>query len=83
MTPLGLIGAVASAYLGRQLATDDAGDGTARFLLDRLTGPQVAAICDSILSHELAAQIRMRIPADLVQGQLLPAVILTEERTTH
>lgn len=83
MTPIGLIGTVASAYLARQLAADDAGDGTARFLLDRLTGPQVAAICESILGESLTAQIRMRIPRDLVEGLTLPAEVLTDERTTH
>lgn len=84
MNALEVIGRTAVAYLTRAIGTDDAGDGTQRFLLDRLTGSQVAAICREILSRPaLAAQVRIHIPREVGQPNGLPEEILTDERTTH
>ena len=84
MQALELIGQTAVAYLTRAIGTEEPGDGTQRFLLDRLTGPQVAAICREILGRPaLAATIRIRIPREVGESNGLPADILTDERTTH
>jgi S-DNA-T family DNA segregation ATPase FtsK/SpoIIIE len=84
MNTLELLGRTATAYLSQRIAADEAADSTARFLLDRLTGPQVAAICRELLRRPaLAAQVRMRIPREFGQGANLPADVLTDERTTH
>lgn len=84
MNALELIGRTAVAYLTRAIGPEEAGEGTQRFLLDRLTGPQVSAICSEILRQPaLAANIRLRIPRDLGGPNNLPAEILTDERTTH
>lgn len=84
MNPIDLIGCAGAAFLANTLATDGQESGTARFLLDRLTGRQVAAICKAVLkSPVLSERIQMRIPRDLVASQDLPEEILTDERTTH
>ena len=84
MDVLDLIGRTALAYLKRAVGTEDLGDGTQRFLLDRLTGPQVSAICREILRQPpLAAIIRLRIPRTAGAPDDLPEEILTDERTTH
>src|SRR5438552_5050104 len=84
MTPTELIGRAGTAYLQRSIRPDSPEDGIARFLLDRLTGPQVAAICRNILARpSFAAQILIRIPRELGGPQGLPEEVLTDERTTH
>jgi S-DNA-T family DNA segregation ATPase FtsK/SpoIIIE len=78
-----LIGATAADLIAQRVKTDDAADGTARFLLDRLTNAQVGAICRAILTHpELGERCRLRIPTVVGQSTDLPADVLTAERTT-
>jgi S-DNA-T family DNA segregation ATPase FtsK/SpoIIIE len=62
MNLLDLIGKTAAAYLANVI-TQEEREGTARFLLDRLTGAQVDAICREILTcAPLNEQVRLRIP---------------------
>jgi DNA segregation ATPase FtsK/SpoIIIE, S-DNA-T family len=44
-----ILGAVGAASLRDRLANLSEADGTARFMLDRLTGQQVAAVVQSLL----------------------------------
>jgi DNA segregation ATPase FtsK/SpoIIIE, S-DNA-T family len=84
METIELIGQVTADFLKRSIQTDDSSEGTARFLLNRLTDRQVAAICRSILQDaELSSLIKIRVPRDLVGGFDLPDEILTDERTVH
>jgi S-DNA-T family DNA segregation ATPase FtsK/SpoIIIE len=84
MNALDLIGKTACAYLAERIEAEGTVDGTARFLLDRVTGAQVSAICRCVLNHAgIADQIRMRIPRDLGGPHGLPEALLTDERTTH
>lgn len=84
MNSLDLLGMTATAYLSRRIGADDLGEGTARFLLDRLPAVHVASISRRILlSADLASKIRLRIPRALGSGYDLPEDILTDERTTH
>ena len=81
---LDLLGMTATAYLSRRIGADDVGEGTARFLLDRLPAAHIASICRRILlSADLSSKIRLRIPRALGSGHGLPEEILTDERTTH
>lgn len=84
MNTLDLIGQTACAYLAERIEVEGTSEGTARFLLDRITGAQVSAICHAILSHTgIANQIRMHIPRELGGPHGLPETLLTDERTTH
>jgi DNA segregation ATPase FtsK/SpoIIIE, S-DNA-T family len=84
MNELDLIGKVATEYLRSNLNVDGESEGTARFLLDRLTGRQVAQICKEILSDpELGSYIEIKIPSKLVEEYILPPEIVTEEKTTY
>jgi DNA segregation ATPase FtsK/SpoIIIE, S-DNA-T family len=84
MNELDLIGRVATAYIKANLNMDGDSDGIARFLLDRLTGRQVARICEEILSDvELSSYIEIKVPSKLVEGFNLPERITTEEKTTY
>ena len=84
MDTLELIGRTAAEYLVRTILTEEYSDGTERFLLDRLTGPQVAAICREIMNRPtLAPLVRIRIPRQIGQLNDLPDDVLTDERTTH
>ena len=66
---LDLLGMTATAYLSRRIGADDLGEGTARFLLDRLPAAHVASISRRILlSADLASKIRLRIPRALGLG---------------
>jgi S-DNA-T family DNA segregation ATPase FtsK/SpoIIIE len=79
-----LIGATAADLIAEWAKADEAGDGTARFLLDRLTDIQVGEICRAVLAHpELANRCRLRIPVSVGQATGLPADALTVERTTY
>jgi len=79
-----LIGQVAAAYLKQSINADEANDGVARFLLDRLTAQQVAAICCTILQDsQLLPLIQIQVPRALVGEYGLPDDILTDERTVH
>ncbi len=82
MNQLELIGKVAVEFLKQNIGSDHS-DGIARFLLDRLSGPQVSIICKEILEDEYLSQIvDIKIPAELAVGQNLPESIITTERTT-
>jgi S-DNA-T family DNA segregation ATPase FtsK/SpoIIIE len=84
MQTIELIGQVATDFLKRSLQTEESGDGVARFLLNRLTAQQVAAVCQSIIhDSELAPLIKIQVPRDLVGSFGLPDEILTDERTVH
>ncbi len=79
-----LVGAAAADLIATRARSDDASEGTARFLLDRLTDVQVGAICRAIGSHaELGDRCRLRIPRGVGVSALLPEEILTDERTTY
>lgn len=84
MKTIELIGQVAADLLKRSIQTDETDEGVARFLLDRLTAQQVAAICKTILQDsELSPLIKIQVPRDLVGNYGLPDEILTDERTVH
>jgi S-DNA-T family DNA segregation ATPase FtsK/SpoIIIE len=79
-----LIGATAADVIAERVKSDEVADGTARFLLDRLTSAQVGAICRAVLSHpELGDRCRLRIPRLVGEAADLPAETLTDERTTY
>jgi len=83
MNQLELIGWVATEYLKRHLRIDHLEEGIARFLLDRLTGEQVAAICKKILEDGyLYSNVAIKVPRRLVDGFGLPEEIITDEKTT-
>ncbi|MGE3538653.1 MAG: FtsK/SpoIIIE domain-containing protein [Candidatus Tectimicrobiota bacterium] len=83
MNLLDLIGKTAVAYLENVITHEDR-EGTARFLLDRLTGIHVAAICREVLAcAPLNEQVRLRIPRLLGQPYGLSEEVLTDERTTY
>lgn len=84
MNELDLIGKVATEYLRSNFRMDVESEGLARFLLDRLTGRQVARICQEILADaELSSLIEIKIPSKLVEEYQLPQDIITEEKTTY
>ncbi len=84
MNELDLIGKVATEYLRSNFRTDVESEGIARFLLDRLTGRQVARICKEILEdEELSSYIEIKVPSKLVEEYQLPSNIITEEKTTY
>ncbi|MCM3665841.1 FtsK/SpoIIIE domain-containing protein [Mesobacillus subterraneus] len=84
MNQLDLIGKVATEYLRANLNMDGESEGVARFLLDRLTGRQVARICEEILSDiDLSSYIEIKVPCKLVEGYNLPEEVTTDEKTTY
>ncbi|MEO0397440.1 MAG: DNA translocase FtsK, partial [Cyanobacteria bacterium P01_A01_bin.137] len=84
MQAIELIGQVAADFLKRSIENDEANEGVARFLLNRLTAQQVAAICQTIIhDSELAPLIKIQVPRDLVGNFDLPDKVLTNERTVH
>ncbi|MGI0492384.1 FtsK/SpoIIIE domain-containing protein [Alkalinema pantanalense CENA528] len=84
MQTIELIGQVAADFLKRSIQTDETNEGVARFLLNRLTAQQVAAVSQTILKDsELAPLIKIQVPRDLVAGFGLPDEVLTDERTVH
>ena len=83
MNALELIGAAGVALLKHRLAGHVPEDGTARFLLDRLTGEQVAAVVTAVLADPIGSQIRVQVPRALVEGFDLPEDVMTDERTTR
>lgn len=84
MTVHKLIGDTAADLIAGRAKADEAGDGTARFLLDRLTEVQVGSICRAVLAHtDLADRCRLRIPVAVGRATDLPTDILTAERTTY
>lgn len=77
-----LLGAVGAASLRERLANASEGDGLARFMLDRLTGQQVAAVVQALLlDGETAQKIKIAVPRDLVAAFDLPPAVITDERT--
>ena len=77
-----LLGAVGAALLRERLANASDGDGLARFMLDRLTGQQVAAVVHALLlDGETAKKIKIAVPRDLVAAFDLPQAVITDERT--
>jgi S-DNA-T family DNA segregation ATPase FtsK/SpoIIIE len=77
-----ILGAVGAASLRERLANLSEADGTARFMLDRLTGPQVAAVVRSLLRDSpTASKILIAVPRPLVDGLGLPDEVVTDERT--
>jgi S-DNA-T family DNA segregation ATPase FtsK/SpoIIIE len=82
--PSELIGAAGATSLRQRLGTLSKDDGIARFLLDRLTGEQVAAITAALLNDPATdALLKIAIPRALVADFDLPDHVLTDERTTH
>lgn len=78
-----LIGAAGAASLRQRLSTLSGDDGVARFLLDRLTGEQVAAITHALLQDPtMDTLLKIAIPRALVSDFDLPEHVLTDERTT-
>ncbi|TIR69113.1 MAG: DNA translocase FtsK, partial [Mesorhizobium sp.] len=82
MNALDLIGTAGAAALQERLQGLGPDSGTARFMLDRLTGPQVAAIVRQLVSDSsIQSRVRIAVPRALVDGQGLPEAVLTDERT--
>lgn len=77
-----LLGAVGAASLRERLANASENDGLARFMLDQLTGQQVAAVVHALLlDDETAKKIKIAMPRDLVAGFDLPQSVITDERS--
>lgn len=77
-----LLGTVGAASLRERLTNASDGDGLARFMLDRLTGQQVAAVVQAVLlDGETAKKVKIAVPRDLVAAFDLPAAVITDERT--
>lgn len=82
MTASELLGTVGAASLRERLANASDSDGLARFMLDRLTGQQVAAVVQALLLDvETAKKIKIAVPRELVAGYDLPTAVITDERT--
>ena len=85
MNSASLIGAVATLYLREK--SSQAGEdstGTARFNLDCLTAPQMAAVALAIIDDlYLNSRVDMKLPRYFLRGQGLPDEVLTDERATH
>lgn len=79
-----IVGRVAASILSKRLSDARQADGTlpdsaALFRLDRLASNQIGAIVREILRNpQLCAEVDVKIPAALVQGEGLPAEALTE-----
>ncbi|MGA7792404.1 MAG: FtsK/SpoIIIE domain-containing protein [Candidatus Acidiferrales bacterium] len=83
MSPDELIGVTAASLINQLALGDEPSGGTARFLLDRLTETQIAAVCGAIALHPvLSADVQMRIPREVGNSVGLPPEILTDERST-
>lgn len=83
MNSLSMIGAVAVEYLNKTLANRQSDEGTARFVLDRLMGEQVAIICQSILQSDLVDQIEIKVRESLGREFELPHHVLTSQGLVH
>lgn len=81
MTPSDLIGAAGAASI-RQRLSSLSDDGVARYLLDRLTGEQVAAITSALLQDPATeAVLKIALPRTLIGDFGLPENVVTDERT--
>lgn len=77
-----LLGAVGAASLRERLSNSSETDGLARFMLDRLTGQQVAAVVQALLRDtETAKKVSIAVPRALVEGLGLPEEVITDDRT--
>lgn len=84
MTPSDLIGAAGATSIRLRLDALTPDDDLARFLLDRLTGEQVAAITKALLADPVAsARLMIALPRDLVAPFDLPEAVITDERTVR
>jgi len=84
MKSLELIGEVATRILRCAINQEDNSEGVARFLLDQLTGEQVAQICRTILARaDLLPLVKIQIPRALVLHENLPEAIITDESIVH
>ena len=84
MSELELIAKVGADYLEKNLGASVEEGTVARFLLDSLTGEQVAALCSEILSRPSLSQIcQIRVPRKLVESLGVTEEILTDEKTTY
>lgn len=82
MKPADLIGAAGATSLRQRMAAIEVDEGVARFLLDRLTGEQVAAITAALLEDPTTERrLKIAIPRALVEGFALPNHVVTDERT--
>ncbi|NYF33827.1 FtsK/SpoIIIE domain-containing protein [Sphingopyxis sp. JAI108] len=84
MTPSDLIGAAGATSIRLRLDALTSDDELARYLLDRLTGEQVAAITKSLLADPVAAaKLMIALPRALVGSFELPDEVITDERTVR
>ena len=84
MTPSDLIGAAGATSIRLRLDALTPDDDLARFLLDRLTGEQVAAITKALLADPVAStRLMIALPRDLVAPFDLPEAVITDERTVR
>lgn len=84
MTPSDLIGAAGATSIRFRLEALTPDDELARYLLDRLTGEQVAAITRALLADpETATKLMIALPRDLVGPFGLPETVITDERTVR
>ncbi|SEG64585.1 DNA segregation ATPase FtsK/SpoIIIE, S-DNA-T family [Methylobacterium sp. 190mf] len=82
MTPSELIGAAGATSIRLRVTALSGEDGVARYLLDRLTGEQVAAITSALLADSAtAAKLKIALPRSLVSPFGLPDAVMTSERT--
>jgi S-DNA-T family DNA segregation ATPase FtsK/SpoIIIE len=80
--PSDLIGAAGAMSIRQRMTAVEPDEGVARFLLDRLTGEQVAAVTAALLQHADTEQLlKIAIPRALVEGFGLPEHVVTDERT--
>ena len=81
MKPSDLIGAAGATSIRLRLEALSPDDGVARFLLDRLTGEQVAAITRALLVDAKAGNLlKIALPRSLVSPFGLPESVMTDER---
>lgn len=84
MTPSDLIGAAGATSIRFRLEALTPDDELARYLLDRLTGEQVAAITRALLADPAtASKLMIALPRDLVGSFGLPETVITDERTVR
>jgi S-DNA-T family DNA segregation ATPase FtsK/SpoIIIE len=82
VTPSDLIGAAGAASIRQRLSSIADNDGVARYLLDRLTGEQVAAITSALLQDPATeALLKIALPRTLIGDFGLPENVVTDERT--
>lgn len=82
MTPSELIGAAGATSIRLRVTALSGEDGVARYLLDRLTGEQVAAITTALLADPAtAAKLKIALPRSLVAPFGVPEAVMTDERT--